>query len=497
MSAPAPGLAVTLERPLPATLPVRTGTAVFLLGSCFHPEQAVRDVEILVDGLRHRPTAFSMPRPDVFAQHPSERSYRSGFWATVPVPARERTGTIELALSARLAWGQQLTAPLGAIAIVDAPPPPEPGARPAREGAGLIAICMATFEPDPRLFTAQVMSLREQSDAGWICLISDDCSGPEHVQRIHQVIGEDARFAFSRSKKRLGFYRNFERALSMVPARAELVGLCDQDDRWHPDKLATLRAALDGAPVAYSDLRLVDADHRVLRDTFWRGRRNNHSDLASMLVANTITGAAMLMRREVAELALPFPDMPGFQFHDHWLGVLALATGAVAYVDRPLYDYVQHAGAVFGDVSTGSTAPVGRRWRPRRPHRGWPGELVTAWRASYFYGFASRDVQAQAVLARCGPRLQASKRRVLERYVASERSPAAFAWLAARSLRTLMGHTETLGTEIELAQGIVWRWAAAAAVAGRQRPGRHAVDAGFPPPASFNQRRLRRWRAQV
>ena len=28
-------------------------------------------------------------------------------------------------------------------------------------------------------------------------------------------------------------------------AQAELIALCDQDDRWHPDKLATLRAALD------------------------------------------------------------------------------------------------------------------------------------------------------------------------------------------------------------------------------------------------------------
>ena len=39
-----------------------------------------------------------------------------------------------------------------------------------------------------------------------------------------------------------------------------------------------------------------------------------------MLVANTITGAATLFRREVAELALPFPDTPGLPFHDHWLG---------------------------------------------------------------------------------------------------------------------------------------------------------------------------------
>ena len=81
-----------------------------------------------------------------------------------------------------------------------------------------------------------------------------------------------------------------------------------------------LRAALGGAMLVYSDQRLVDADGRVLRDTLWEGRRNNHTDLASLLVANTITGAAMLFRREVAELALPFPDAPGVQFHDALAG---------------------------------------------------------------------------------------------------------------------------------------------------------------------------------
>ena len=94
----------------------------------------------------------------------------------------------------------------------------------------------------------------------------------------------------------------------------------------------------------------------------WEGRRNNHTDLASLLVANTVTGAATLFRREIADLALPFPETSGLQFHDHWLGCVALAAGDVAYVDGPLYDYVQHGGAVFGDV----TSPAARgAARPR------------------------------------------------------------------------------------------------------------------------------------
>ena len=57
------------------------------------------------------------------------------------------------------------------------------------------------------------------------------------------------------------------------------------------------------------------------------------------------------MRREVVERALPFPEVPGEQYHDHWLGLVAMTLGDVAYVDRPLYDYVQHGGAALGHAA--------------------------------------------------------------------------------------------------------------------------------------------------
>jgi hypothetical protein len=430
-------LVATLESPLPASLPPGTATAVFVYGA------SDARVEVSVDGRRHR-TAW----------------VRGRFWATVPVSAHG--AAVEIA-----AASDEGVAPLGRIEVMAPAPAPSLG-RPAPEG--LIAICMATFEPDPALFRAQVESLRAQTDERWVCVVSDDASGPEHVDRIREVLGDDPRFLLSRSEQRLGFYRNFERALRLAPAEAGLLALCDQDDRWRPEKLAVLRAALGGAGLVYSDQRLVEADGRVLRDTLWRGRRNDHSDLTSMLVANTITGAAILMRREIAELALPFPDTPGMPFHDAWLAVVALAAGDVAYVDRPLYDYVQHRGAVFGSVTHGE--------RPRR--RFSP-------RGSYFRGYLPRAVLAGVLLVRCAGRLAPAKRRALERFVAAECSPAAFLWLAARPLRVLAGRTETLGSESELLPGLVWR-----RLAGPLR-----LDASLPELLSFEQKRLRRWRARV
>jgi hypothetical protein len=386
-------------------------------------------------------------------------------------------------LRARCDDGRELSAQLGTVAVVKSargvgmPPGPEPD-----DGAGpdTIAVCMATYEPDPTLLRVQIQSLQDQTHQDWICLISDDCSSTERRAELATLVGGDSRFRVDHSPRRLGFYRNFERALGMVPAQAGLVALCDQDDRWHADKLATLRAALGDAVLVYSDQRLVEADGRVLRSTLWRGRANNFSNLTSMLVANTITGASMLMRSELLELALPFPDTPGFQFHDAWLALIALSCGDITYVDQPLYDYVQHPGAVFGDVTHGAAGPG-----------------TTSWRAAYFHGYLGRRAQAQLALSRGGPALRADKRRALERFVALDGSPAGVIWLALRALRQLTGRTETLGSEWGLAQGLAWKAALTAAGPHPRLTIGPLRDASIPPPDHFSQRRLRRWRARL
>ena len=370
---------------------------------------------------------------------------------------------------------------------------------PAQRGrrSPLIAICMATFNPDIELFRAQVESIRAQSDRDWICLISDDCSEPRLFDAIAKTVAGDDRFSLSRTDGHLSFYRNFERVLEMDPPEAELVALSDHDDRWYPDKLETLREAIGSAELAYSDLRRVDAEGRVRAETLWRGRRNNWTNLASLLVSNTMVGAACVFRRRVIDYALPFPTGPGWNFHDHWLALVAMSLGGFVYVDRPLYDYVQHPGAVLGRAASNqdsSHADSSRRPRASlRPFRG----SFDRWRAAYFILYLQRDLYARVLLARCGSELSRPKRRALRLIVAAARSPLAFAWLATRPARALLGRNETLGLEGSLAIGILWRYLIVLRVWGRERPGRLKADASL---RDFDLRNLesrqRRWLAE-
>lgn len=212
-----------------------------------------------------------------------------------------------------------------------------------------VAICMAVYNPDRMALERQVRSIRQQSMGDWICIVNDDGSDDEHQSLVREVVGEDDRFWYFRNERNLGFYSNFEMSLARVPEGIEYVALCDQDDDWYPEKLASLLDGLaDGALLCYSDMRIVAENGDVLAPSYWGYRKNSWRDLSLMLVANTVTGAACMFRRELLERILPFPPRVGDAFHDHWLACSALAAGRIEYIDRPLYDYYQYGESIIG-----------------------------------------------------------------------------------------------------------------------------------------------------
>ncbi|HEX3240786.1 MAG TPA: glycosyltransferase [Solirubrobacterales bacterium] len=336
----------------------------------------------------------------------------------------------------------------------------------------LVAICMASFDPDPALLERQIASIRAQTHENWVCLVSDDGSAPERFELLRSRTAADPRFRLEAAPQRLGFYLNFERALGMVPAEAEFVALADQDDYWYPEKLAALLAGRGGAELVYSDMRIVDEAGATISETFWRGRRNNHTDLASLLLANTVTGAASLFRRELLELALPFPPPVGDPFHDQWLAAVALASGEIAYVDRPLYDYVQHGAAARGHEAAVRAYAPGQHISWRDP-RGTLRRLAARGERSYEDNVQRIGLSARTLEQRIGTAMTAEKARAVRRLARLGQPPEPAAWLALRSLRRFGGHNETMGTELSLAAAIWWRRLhAVSASLGRRAGGR-------------------------
>ncbi len=218
--------------------------------------------------------------------------------------------------------------------------------------APLIAICMATYEPDLSRFTRQIESIICQSYENWILIISDDASGNVDWDDLEAVCRLDPRrIRLIRHQKRFGFYANFERALSYVPDTASMIALADQDDEWYPEKLQRLAERLnaeDSPQLVYSDMRIVDEQGRLLSDSYWIHRKNEYQDFDSIFLNNTMTGAAALFKSELLKTLLPFPEPLGEMFHDHWLACVARSVGKIAYIDAPLYDYYQYTDSVIG-----------------------------------------------------------------------------------------------------------------------------------------------------
>jgi glycosyltransferase involved in cell wall biosynthesis len=441
---------------------VGRGTVVYVEGTC---ERAAEDLEIELAGARASVTAAGMSAPGRLGS--GDR-----WWGLLELPAGTSSGESELVLDARLNGGRA-RARLASLRVCEQDrslAPPAPSIAPGTSEAPLIAICMATYEPRADYLRTQIESIRAQDWPNWVCVISDDGSSAESHAGLREVIGDDERFIISRSPENLGFYRNFERAIRMAPPEARFITLADQDDRWDPDKLTRMHDVLARHPdslLAYSDMRIATDDGEVISDTYWFIRRNSYEDMGSLLIANTVTGAASLFRAELLDIALPFPKTVGVPYHDHWLALCALALGDLAYLDSPTYDHIRHAESVT--VQARGAWPAerrrGRRRRRRKLGTRWRFAVQRirrrafrpGWRAVYFERYLHLCQFARVLQLRAGERLTPQKRRPLRLMIDAERSPRGMLWLAARSLRPYIGWNETMARERVLLGGMLWR----------------------------------------
>src|SRR5271169_1157426 len=312
------------------------GCVYVVAGYCFHPKKRTTGLTLWIGGEAAPIEEFDDFRPDI-AHEFAERdeigsSITSGFFTMFEATPRF-TGT-ERALALEIAFGDgsRERVEIGRIAFV--PPPLLQGDVPAAK----LAICLATWNPEPRAFARQLESLIAQDFSDWVCIVNDDCSSAALFEKIRKTCARDPRFHLFRNPHNLGFYRNFEAALGRVPAGTEFVALCDQDDVWHPHKLSDSLAAFNPkTQLVYCDMRIVHESGAVIAPSYWMRRRNQNRVLDVLLTANTVTGAASVFRAELLPKLLPFPQRIGDAFHDHWIACCALAGGGIEYVDRPLY----------------------------------------------------------------------------------------------------------------------------------------------------------------
>lgn len=224
---------------------------------------------------------------------------------------------------------------------------------------------------------AQVRSICLQDRAPIEIVLSDDGSRDDSVEVVRATMAEcgaAGRIGLTvlRNDPALGVTRNFQQAVAAC--RGELIALCDQDDVWRVDRLATMGAVFDRRPdllLLHTDARLVDGDLQALGQTLFEGLEVRADELAGihagrafavLMHRNLVTGATTVFRRRLLEVALPFPTE---WVHDEWLAVLAAATGEMDLLEDCLIDYRQHASNQIGVRRLGLNAKIAKAFAPR------------------------------------------------------------------------------------------------------------------------------------
>ncbi|MBR3289830.1 MAG: glycosyltransferase family 2 protein [Clostridia bacterium] len=206
------------------------------------------------------------------------------------------------------------------------------------------SVAMATYNGGAYI-REQLDSVRAQLDPDDEIIVSDDGSTDDTRAIVEALSANDPRIRLTDGPQQ-GLIRNFEHALSLC--RGEIIFLSDQDDVWLPGKVETCTAALSSPDVwlVLHDAHIVDAEQNRLHESFfeWRGVREG---TLRNLIKNSFIGCCMAFRRELLDIALPFPD--GIPMHDQWLGMLAMKYGEVVFLKKPLLDYRRHGGNASAD----------------------------------------------------------------------------------------------------------------------------------------------------
>ncbi len=195
----------------------------------------------------------------------------------------------------------------------------------------LVSVVMCTYNGALYL-EAQLESIMSQSLPPAEVIVCDDGSTDGTVLILNEFKIRYSQIRVIINETRLGFNKNFEKALGL--ATYDLIAISDQDDIWVREKLEFLASGFTiGSSVVYcNSLRFRDKIPYALKPSN-SYRRVHGTCVKRLFLYNTVSGHAIMLKKEFLKNILPFPSKG---YYDWWIAMVSCCNGGLSYVNKVL-----------------------------------------------------------------------------------------------------------------------------------------------------------------
>lgn len=207
-------------------------------------------------------------------------------------------------------------------------------------GGNFVYVLLSTFNGE-RFLPELLESLANQVYPNIRVLVRDDGSSDKTRDIVQCFASSHANFWVVPGEN-IGAVASFMALLEMVRDHHGYFSFCDQDDIWHPEKVARAVARLQSSTdpdraLYFSRFELVGPDAETLG---WSDVPA-HISFNNSIVENIVTGATAVFGSRLRDLML-LAKPEYMVWHDWWLYLLGAAFGQVLYDQEPTMQSRRH-----------------------------------------------------------------------------------------------------------------------------------------------------------
>jgi glycosyltransferase involved in cell wall biosynthesis len=206
-----------------------------------------------------------------------------------------------------------------------------------------ISVCIATYNGE-KYIQYQIESILKQLSIEDEIIISDDHSSDGTLSIINSF--NDSRITIFLNAGEKGYTSNFENALSK--AQGDYIFLSDQDDIWVENKIKCCLEYLKDYDLVVSDAEIIDNLGRLIYSSFFKWRKPYYSTIGNLYKFGFL-GCCFAFKREILNMALPFPKKYILCTHDNWLFLIVACNFSYKILSEKLIKYRRHDN----NISTG------------------------------------------------------------------------------------------------------------------------------------------------